>query len=849
MSRTGSGFALRHARRELRGGVRRLGGYMVAIALGVAALVAINSFRANAVRSIAAEARGLLGADLRLSSNRPFPDSVSALLDSVARSGRRVTRVTSTISVAVAANGRSRLAQLRALDGVYPFYGERSTEPAGQWGTWQDRRAIVEPSLLEDLGVRVGDSIQLGSIRMVIAAAATDLPAEVTFQNALGPRIYLSSDALAAAGVLRFGSLARFHAYIEEPDAAALERLVDRNHDLLTRQQVGFDTAADQAEDLASALDAMGRFLGLVGLTALLLGGLGVASAVNVFVRERRDTIAVLRCLGATSGAAFGAYLLQALGLGLAGAAAGALLGTGIQFLLPAVLGAAIPFPVRVAVEWRVALTGMLLGAWVSFVFALLPLLAVRAITPLHALRQDVEGGRAWWRDPWHWVVLALLLASLAGLSIWQARRLPVGLAFTAAILVGLLVLWSAAALLTRVVRRVFPRRASYPVRQGVANLFRPRNQTTIVTMAVGFGVFLLASLWVVQRSLIGWLDVEDRRSQPNVVAFDVQPDQLADVRARIDARALHTTELTPIITARVQAVNGRPVAELLATPRQPRIEPWALRREYRHTYRAELKSSEQLAAGQWWDDVDVVPGLARVSAEHDVARSLGVDVGDRITWDVQGVSLESVITSLRRVDWARFETNFFFVFEPGPLDAAPATWVALARVESDSARQGLQRDVVIAHPNVSMLDISSVTATLERIIGRVALAVRFMALFSVVGGVVVLAAALAAGRGARAREIALLRTLGARDRQVRRILLTEYAALGALAGVTGTLLGGTAGWLLARFLFELPVRLPWAALLGFAAAACGLAVLMGTTLGRDALRRPPLVTLRESAG
>ena len=822
---------------------------MLAIALGVAALVAINSFRANALRSVTAEARGLLGADLRWSSNRPFPDSVQWVLDSIGRSGRRVTHVTSTISVAIAANGRSRLSQLRAVEGVYPFYGERTTEPAGAWGSWTGLRAIVEPSLLEDLGVRVGDSITLGHTRLLIAAVATDLPAELSFQNALGPRIYLARAALDSAGVLSFGSLARFAAYIEEPDAAALERLVDRNHDLLTRSQVNFETAAEQAEDLATALDAMGRFLGLVGLTALLLGGLGVASAVNVFVRERRDTIAVLRCLGASRGAAFTAYLLQALALGLAGAAAGALLGIGLQFLLPTVLGAAIPFPVRVAVEYRVALTGMLLGAWVSVVFALLPLLAVRAITPLRALRQDVEEGRAWWRDPWHWLVLAVLLASLAALATWQTQRLGVALLFTAAILAGLLVLWGCAALLIRLVRRFFPHRASYPVRQGIANLFRPRNQTTVVTMSVGFGVFLIAAMWVVQGSLLGWLDVDDRRTQPNLVAFDVQPDQLPDVRARFEARARYTTELTPIVTARVLAVKGVPVAELLATRQDPRIEPWALRREYRHTYRAALKSSEQLVAGQWWREDATPGGLARVSAEQDVARSLGVDVGDRITWDVQGVPVESVITSLRRVDWARFETNFFFVFEPGPLAAAPQTWVALARVDSADSRRELQRDIVTAHPNVSVLDIASVTATLEGIIARVALAVRFMAGFSVIGGLVVLAAAIAAGRAARARELGLLRTLGARDRQVRRILLTEYAALGSLAGVTGVLLGGLAGGLLVHFFFELPLRLPWVTLTALALAAAAIAVLMGVALSRGALRQPPLVTLRENTG
>jgi len=862
---------------------------MLTIALGVAALVSINSYRANAVRSVKSEARLLLGADLRLSSNRELPDSVLAAVGSLVATGKaRQAAITSTLTVAVATNGRSRLSQLRGTAGPYPFYGTPATSPAGRWGDWGGGRVLVDPALLQELGIAIGDTLQVGRGRFVVAAAIADLPPDLNFQNAFGPRIFISRADLDSTGVMTIGTVAQYQLFLAVPDEAVLERFVGNHRALFSRQQVSLQTADQQAENLARALDALGRFLGLVGLAALLLGGLGVGSAVHVFVRDRRDTIAVLRCLGASRRTAFGAYLLQAVALGLAGSAGGVLAGIGIQFLLATLLGGAVPFDIAPRLEWGIAFTGLVLGGWVALVFALLPLLAVRGITPLRALRQEVEEGLPWWRDPWRWAVLLLLLATIAGLSIWQAGRLFPGLAFTAALLVGLLLLWGCARLLVLGTHRLFPRRARYEVRQGIANLHRPQNQTTIVTMAVGFGVFLITTLWVVQSNLLGWLDVTGLERQPTLVALDVQQDQLADVRARLNAAADFPAELVPMIPGRIAAVKGVPASELLARIQARRDsaralrdsarargesvrtrgggrrseaadsaspgrgpEPWALRREYRNTYRAELSGTERVIKGEWWPEAPSEPGAIRVSAEEGVARALEVDVGDHITWDVQGIRIESVITSIRAVDWTRLDTNFFFVFESGhtALASAPTSWVGLARVDSASTRAALQRELVLAHPNVSVIDLAQVQQTLTSIIGRVSLAIRFMALFSVISGIVVLIAALAAGRFARIRETALLRTLGARNRQVRRILSTEYAALGALAGLTGSLLGGVAGFLLVHFLYRLEFRLPLPALLGAWAATTVLALAIGSVLGRDALRRPPLATLREAAG
>jgi putative ABC transport system permease protein len=839
-------FALRHAAREARSSARRIGLYMGTITIGVAALVAINSFRANVLRSVTEESRALLGADVRVRSQSPFPDSVVAVLDSIRAAGTPVAGVTSTVSVAIAGNGRTRLVQVRAVDGGFPFYGRIETRPAGLWPAPADRPAvIVEPALLTALDVAVGDSVRIGERWFEIAGTAPSLAPEVGFQSAIGPRVFFNAAWLASTGIVRFGSMIRYDAYFTTPDAWAATRFEDRYGERFRRQQVRISTADEQAEFLAEALDAMGRFLGLVGLMALLLGGLGVASAIHVFVAEARPTVATLRCLGATQRTAFTAYLVQAGVLGLLGALAGVLLGLAAQAALPVLLGGALPVSVRFAIEWTPVLSGLATGVWVATVFALLPLLAIRGIAPLQALRHEVEPER---RRPDAWRALAwlALLASMLVLAVLQAPTRTAGLAFAGVLAATLLALRLTAGLLIRATRRFFPRRARFTVRQGVASLFRPHNQTAAVTMALGFGVFLLATLWVVQANLLGWLRIERGRDSPNLVAFDIQQDQVDDARAIFAQHGAAEPDFIPIVTARIAAINGRSIDGILAGPEARNVQPWAVRREYRHTWRDTLTGGETLIAGEWWH-APRADGLPRISIEQELTSHLNVGLGDVITWNIHGVERETRIASVRTVDWARFETNFFVVFEPGALDGAPASYVTVAAVADDAARAAIQRDLSLRHANISTVDLETIQATVRRIVGQVTLAVRFMALFSLAGGALVLLGALAASRFQRVRESVLLRTLGATRAQVRRVLFTEYIVLGTLAGLAGVLLATGAGWGLTRYVLRLDFALPAAALAGGWLAVAGLTAAIGLLNSREALRRTPLAVLREA--
>jgi putative ABC transport system permease protein len=860
-------FVSAMVRRESRASVRRFGLHTLSIAVGVAALVAINSFRADVESSIRSQARTLFGADLELHRNQAFPDSVRRVLDSVAATGVPVSYATSFASMALAPrSGLTRLVQVRAAQGGFPYYGGVETEPAGLWpAALGGSSALVDAAVLIQLDVAVGDTLRVGDVAFVIAGAVTRYPGRVSLESAIGPRVYIPLAQLEATHLIRRGSRAFYEATLKLDDPNVVRRFLYRYRHLFAREQVRSDTVDEAEDDLTSALDTLARFLGLVGLAALLLGGVGVASAVHVYVKSRLESVAVLRCLGARQRAVFTIYLAQAVALGLVGAAIGAALGLGVQALLPRILGEFLPLDVVPRLHPPAIAAGLGLGVLVAVAFALLPLLAVRSVPPLRAIRRETaEPNRR--PDPWRIAAATVLGGVTVAVCVWQAPARGIGLGFAAAIAVTTVALWVTAAVLIQATRRFFPHRASYAVRQGVANLFRPGNQTLAVTLALGFGVFLIGGLYVAQQTILRQLRVDARPDRPNLVLFDAQTDQQAGVRALLERHGLPILQQTPLVPARIHAINDRTVDEILKSPDGYRYERWALRREYRNTYRDTVVGSEEIVAGSWFGDTAGGKGntagaegqreaggaradsLPEISVEEDVAAGLLLKLGDRVTWDVQGVPITTRVTSLRRVRWMRFEPNFFVVFQPGVLETAPQMLVMMTRVADPTLRARVQRDLVIRFPNVGVLDLTLVQQTVDTVVRRVTLAIRFMAFFSMASGVLILIGALATSRLQRQREAVLLRTLGATAARIRAILFTEYAALGLLGGVAGTALAAAGGWAAARWIFEMPYHPPLAALVGCWVASAALAVLVGGATSRDLTRKAPLEALRALA-
>jgi putative ABC transport system permease protein len=852
-------FAARLAWRESRS-PRRIALLVAAVSAGVAALVAIESFTANLQASVREQAQALLGADLAMGSASPFSPAAEATLAAIAAQAGPGTRQARTISFSamayIARTAGTRLVQVVAVDGGYPFYGEMKTDPPGEWARLAGGGGVVvDPSLLLALDAKAGDVLALGDARFTIRAAVLNVPGDVGVRTAFGSRVFMAARDVAATGLLGFGARARYEAFLRLPPSARPQRLADRYKPALAAERVTLRTVSEDQESLNASLSRMGRYLGLVGLIALLLGGIAVASASDALLRRRIETIGVLRCLGATGPQVFAAYLLQAGAMALLGSLAGAALGVAAQALLPRVLTGLLPVAVvAFSPSWSAIAWGVGLGVTIALLFAALPLLAIRQVSPLVVIRRDAEGRTPLRSDPARLLAAAALVAVTVAIACVQAPTWRAGFGFAAGLGIALVALWGAAWLLARTVRRNVPARWPYVWRQGLANLHRPANQTVVVVLAMGFGAFLLDTLYLVQDNLLGQLRVDTSAERPNVVLFDIQEDQRAGVEERIRQAGLPLREPVPIVPMRIQSIKGVDVGRILApvSPGAGRGR-WAVRREYRSSISDVEMATETTVdgrrwkAGEWRSPADPAAPVP-VSLEAGVAKELEVKVGDEIVWDVQGLAVRSRVAHLREVDWARFEPNFFVVFPEGPLDAAPKSFVTLSRIDDAGRRARFQRQVVEAFPNVSVVDLTEIQKALEEVVGRVAVAIRFMALFTLAAGAVVLVGAVAAGRDQRLREGALLKALGATRRQVLRILFAEYATLGLLAALVALLLSGAAGWALARFFFEARFRVPAVPLAALSAALVALTTAIGLWTSREVFARPVMETLRADA-
>ena len=832
---------LRLAWRESRTTRRHLLLSMSAISLGVAALVAIDAFAANITASVHDQSRTILGGDIALNARGPFPAVATAIIDSLHRAGAQVADLTSFPSMAVARTagasaGNTRLVQVRAVSQTYPLAGRVTTDPATAWPQLQSGpHAIVDPALLVTLGVHVGDSLSLGLATFDIIGTLRAVPGDAGIAAAIGPRVFIPDRYLPATNLLTFGSRAEYRALLSTPRPRPLEQFLQRRLDSV---HVRVRTAVETDAELSNSVQRLDNFLGLVGLVALLLGGIGVASGINAFVARKIDTVAILRCVGATGPQVLVLYLTQAAAMGLAGAALGAALGVAIQFGLPFVVRDFLPIDVQPHIVPRAVVVGLATGLWVALLFALRPLLGVRSISPLQALRRtttELAPPTSW--DTW-WVDAAAILSVLA-LAVVRAPTHRIGLGVAAGVGVVLAALWASAAALSALARRITRPAWPYVVRQGIANLYRPANQTRAVVLALGFGAFLISTLYLVQTNLLAELGATADTAHGNLLFFDIQDDQRAAIESAIGRSIV---ERAPLVTMRIAEIDGAPVT----TAQSPRHRAgWALRREYRSTYRDTMVESESIVAGHWFARHASSADTSELSLESDVAKELGVQVGSRITWDVQGVRIPTRVTSLRSVDWARFEPNFFAVFPTGVLEHAPQQWVILANVPGQAAMGELQRTVIDRYPNVSSIDLSLIRQTIEGVLRKVTLAVRFMALFCLALGLPVLVGAVSATRRDRIRDGVLLKTLGASRAQIARIMTAEYAALGVLGSLTGMVLSFGGAWALMRFVFDSPFRPALAPALVIAVATAALTVTIGLFGSRDVFAETPMAALR----
>ncbi|MBS0632421.1 MAG: ABC transporter permease [Verrucomicrobia bacterium] len=837
-------FIFKMAWRDSRASRRRLVLVSLSVVLGIAALVGIASLGDNLQRTVELQTKSLLGSDLTVTSRRPFSPEALKVFHAVPGEMAREISLTSMATFPTRGDQR-RFVQVRTLEGNFPFYGELVTAPAdamAKLGT--GNYALLEETILVQFGVQVGDEVKLGQGTFTVAGALKKIPGESAVVSMFSPRVYISPASLEATGLTKRQGFVTQRAHFKLPPGHDAELLAKELREKFKDERFQIATVEERKRDLGQNLKDVYSFLSLVGFVALFLGAVGVASAMHVYIRQKIATVAVLRCLGASAWESFAIYLVQGFFIGLLGAVLGAAAGIGVQLVLPAVLKDFMPFQVELFISWAAVAKGAGAGLVICVLFTLLPLLTVRRVSPLLAIRS--AQGEATGPDPLRGWLYAGIAAAVTGFAILQTGHWKTGLGFAAMMALGFGALAGVAWLVAWAAKRFAPKRTlPYAWRQGLANLHRPNNRTVLLLLSLGLGTFLMLTLLLTRATLIAKITGIGGESRPNLIFFDVQDDQIARLAELARQNGTPLLAQAPIVAMKLAKVKDRTAEEILRDKKSG-VPEWTLRRDYRSSYRSELSNTEKLTAGTFTGRV--APGTARVpvSVEEGLAKDLQIKLGDDLTFDVQGVPVEAVVGSLRQVEWQRMQPNFFIMFPEGVLEAAPKTYMAAVHANSPAESAHLQQAVGREMPSISAFDLALILQTFDGIFSKVAFVITFMAAFTVVTGVIVLAGAVLTGRYQRIRETVLLRTLGATRRQLQQMLLVEYTVLGVLAAVTGGLLALLANALLAAFVFKTTVVFAPLTLLIAGCAAAAVTVLTGLLTNRGVADHPPLQVLRQ---
>jgi putative ABC transport system permease protein len=836
------GWIFKMAFRDFRKNISRLLLFVSSIVVGIAALVAISSFGENLTADIDDQAKELLGADLVLENSKPIGEQA---IDSAAT--QMASEVNFASMVAFPKTGASRLTQVRALEGAFPFYGFFETIPASGDADFRSggKKALVEKTLMAQFNAEVGDQIKVGEVLFEVVGELQSVPGQTGITASVAPAVYIPKAYLEETGLVQYGSRVNYSMYLQFEQGTDVEALIKPYEDQWEEERVDADTVEDRKRSTGRSFANLSNFLSLVAFIALLLGCVGVASAVNVFVKEKLGSVAVLRCLGVSSRDVLLIYLTEIMIMGFIGAILGAFLGTLLQFVLPAVFADFLPVEVSFSISWLSVGFGVITGLFVSVLFALLPLLKVRNVSPMATLRPET-GDSTLLKDPLRWLVILGILAFIWGFSFYLLDRVDFAFGFTGFVVFAFGILWAVAQGIIWAVRKFLPISFTYTLRQSLANLYRPNNQTVSLIATIGLGTAMISTLFFLQNQLLQEAKFADKEDQPNMLMFDIQTAQLQDVKATIESRDLPIMQEVPIVTMNLNEINGVDKKENEELPDEEDYSGWLYNREFRVTYRDTLISSETITDGK------LIPLGARgdsvfVSFEKGFAEGNGMKIGDEVEFNVQGRPIKTYIGSLREVKFAQVSTNFLVLFPEGVLDQAPKFHVLITKTKTDREAADVQAEIVREFPNISIINLGTIVATLEEILGKISFVIQFMAFFSIATGILVLISSLIISKYQRMRESILLRTLGASSAIVSKINTLEYFFLGSLASLSGIILSFGATWLLSEFVFNIPFRGAWfeAAMLYLSITL--LTIVLGWLNGRKIINQPPMEILRST--
>lgn len=838
---------------------------VLAVVLGVAATAAVKTISNSLEEAISRESRSLMGADLRLESSTPLKED-EALTVGLKRNGAQAADVVEFFTMIRVvekgdSNGKTRLVRVRAVEGAFPFYGNITTTPPEAFEDIQhgnDRAILVDPTLFPALGVSEGARVALGKKEYRIAGAIHKEPGSPGFSAGYGPPVYVSRSTLEKTGLLVTGSRIKYVRYFKIPESLNVEDWKEAHWKASLDANITIFTFREAVSSVRRFMANLSRFLTLAGLVILFLGGLGIGLAMNVFVKSRLDDIATARALGATPGFMIRIYIA----LGSALAVIGSALGVGVGYLAARAAGdlggSYLPVRIDVAFDPAASLAAVVPGIVVTLAFILFPVFRTRKISPLRVLRrmsddESVETGPLLSRIKRFLVTNGVEIVAALGMvgvmlavSITQSDSGPTGIFFTGGVLGAALLLLGISRLLIRAVKRLLPLVKSYRLRQGLANLYRPGNQTSTMLVATGVGVLLIMTIFTAEAAVRGEISFTSR-GRPNLFLVDIQEEQ-KDGTLGLMHRYAQDSKLTPMISMRLKAINGVRI-EKSDIERNANQRNWqnSLRSyEYFGSYRTKLNAAEVVTAGDFWEGRE--PVGQEVSVDERWADQLDVSLGDVLTLEIQGLPLEAKVTSKRRVDWVAMQINSVLLFSPGPIEAAPHMYVSGMNIPEEKSRFAFQESLVGKYPNITVIDANQAVETISGIAKNIAFVVQWMAGATLAAGMIILTGCIGSSRYARLRESVLLKTIGARSIDIVTILTVEYAVLGLLGAAAGTLLSQALAWPLLYYFFEVKPGLPLVPALLVGGSVVGLTIAIGLLVSRDAMAGKPLDVLREEA-
>ncbi len=777
---------LRIGLREMRGGLKGFGIFLACLALGVAAIAAVGSVASAITRGIEAEGQNLLGGDvdLRLSYREATPREIDYFTQSGTLSVSHELRAIAKNP----ANDARTLVELKAVDGNYPLYGQlqlrNGSAPAqalelraGHWG------AVIEAPLADRLSAQPGDLLKIGDIDYMLRDIILHEPDRLSGGMALGPRVMVSGDSLAATGLIQPGSMIWRHYRVKLAQDVSLPRWIA---DLKTRfpdAEWRLQTRNNGAPGVRQFVERMSLFLTLIGLTALIVGGVGVGNAVRGYLERQRDTIATLKCLGATGGTIFRTYLTQILVLAFFGIFIGLAIGAGAPLLLEMLFADQLPIPTRFTIYPQPLIEAAVFGLITALSFAVWPLARAREISPAGLFRALVAPERQWPRLPYILLTVASAVL-LVGLAFAIAEDPRFAIWFTGGI-AGSFLLFRLAAIGVMTIARRLPQLRRPEFRLALGNLYRPGTQTPTVMLSLGLGLTLLVVITLVEGNIARQVDRSVPEKAPSFFFVDIpSADKSAFAELTRGIGGVTDVEILPTLRGRVTRINGAPAiaAEMPAEAR------WVLRGDRVLSYAANQPDNSTLTAGEWWPEDYRGPPL--LSFDTTLAQAMGIGVGDRLSIKILGREIEAEIANLRFVDWGNLSVNFAMIYSPGLISAAPHNYIATARAQS-GAETALHRAVTDKFPGISTIRMKEALETVDNVLRELATAVRAAGSITLLSGVLVLAGAMAAGQGQRHYDAVILKVLGASRRRILTPYILEYAILGLLAALLACLSGG----------------------------------------------------------